>query len=153
MTGLFKKIQTAVKNRTTYRTGLLQDKAYRILKSFTTEALTSYKISTVDWALLGLLYDRSEGEKPSVLASELGVEAPFVTVLVAGLVERGYLEVRKNTHDSRSKTIFLTKDGRLFVATVEKDLRTKIAPMIAGIPTSDLIAYLSVLEKIIENNN
>ncbi len=151
MPGIFKKIQSATHNRTTYRVGLLQAKAYRILKNHTGKGLEQHGLSTVQWAFLGLLHDNKSGMKPSVLAIELGVEAPFVTSLVAPLKKKGLVDSKRDEKDTRSKSIYLTTKGTTTVESIEKELRSFMKPLVDGSSIGELLSYVSVLETIIEN--
>ena len=72
MMNIIQKIQTVAQNRKTYRVGLLQAKAYRVLKHHTAKALSEFNISHIEWAFLGLLYDAPKGMRSSALAKELG---------------------------------------------------------------------------------
>lgn len=149
---LFQKFQAVLKNRTTYRVGLLQTKAYRALKQSTAIALSQFNISTIDWALLGLLYDNKEGLEQSSIASELGVEKPFVTTRTKDLANKGYVEFEKSKQDTRVKFTHLTKQGIKFVDEVEKHLRSESKDMLKGVSIKDIASYLLFLEKIIENS-
>jgi DNA-binding MarR family transcriptional regulator len=148
---ILKKLTTAGENRTTYRVGLLQSKAYRILKQHTDKKLTPFEISSTHWAFLGLLFDAKTGMRPSVIAEELGVEAPFVTRLLNEFIKKGFVKKSADPKDSRSTLLGLTEKGRTQVAKIEKHLRAEIAPLIAGVSLSDLLSYLEVLSQIIEN--
>jgi len=140
-------------NRTTYRAGLLQAKAYRILKSRTNKELLGFAegISSIHWALLGLLHDNPSGLRPREAALELGVEPAFVTTLVSDLKKKGLVESSVDEADSRAKRISITRSGENFLATIEPKLRGAMRPLIAGISMSELAAYLVVLEKIVYN--
>ena len=151
MGGLLKKIETLIHNRTTYRVGLLQAKAYRALKKRTGDVLSQYDISTVEWALLGLLFDHKDGMRSLALAHELGVEAPFITALFSKLEKQGYVEREKDQTDSRVKIICLTEEGRRFVEKTEASVRAHMKPLIAGAAVSDVLVYVSVLERITQN--
>lgn len=151
MSGLFKKIQSASHNRTSYRVGLLQAKAYRILKNYTGKLLAAYELSTVDWALLGLLHDHPKGMRSSILAQELGVEAPFITSLFGKLNTMGLVESKRDEKDSRAKILSLTAKGASSVEKIEKELRSAMKPLLSGSSIGDLLSYVSVLETIIEN--
>lgn len=150
--GLLKKIQHAVRNRTTYRAGLLQAKVYRALKTYTGEKIAKHDISTIDWALLGLLYDNQDGMRAKSLADELGVEAPFITVLIAKLQKKNLVGTKPDLKDSRAKNIFLTTKGKQFVPKVEAELFQDMKIFIEGIPKSEMLSYISVLEQINENS-
>ena len=153
MAGLINKIKGLVKNRTTYRVGLLQAKAYRLLKVRTGEVLSKYNITTIDWALLGLLNDNKDGIKSSSLAQELGVEAPFITALFAKLNKLDLVQSNPLPNDNRVKIITLTDKGFAFVESTESIVRNHMRPLLSGVPMKDVLAYVSVLEKMIENSN
>lgn len=146
---IFKQIKHAQKNRTTYRVGLLQAKAYRTLKHATGEVLDEHGISTVEWAFLGLLYEQSMS--PSSAARELGVEAPFITEMVGKLKKKAYVLEERDEKDSRRKTLRLSDEGRAFVTRMESVLRMRMRPLVSGASTRDLLGYLAVLEAIIAN--
>ncbi len=148
MTGIFKKISAAARNTTTYRIGLLQAKAYRVLKQHTAKALEPLDISTIEWAFLGLLTETPAGIRAAVAAEELGVEAPFVSALLKKLEKKQLIDAAEDTTDSRAKLLRLTKKGEAFVASTEQHLRAAMRPLVAGVSLSDLLAYISVLEAI-----
>lgn len=150
--GIIKKIQNAVKNRTTYRAGLLQAKVYRALKCYTGEKLAPYGITTMDWAFLGLLQDNVEGMRLSALAEELGVEAPFVTVLFAKMRKMDLIDSKQDLKDSRAKNIFLTTKGKQFIPKIESIVYEEMKIFIEGISKSDLLTYITVLEQMKENS-
>ena len=148
---VFEKINIAIKNRKTYTAGLLQAKVYRIVKIFTNEKLSSYNLTTIEWALMGLLNDNSKGLRPSVLAEMLGVESPFVTLLIRRLHKLELVDIKKDTQDNRVKMVCLTKKGINLVPRIESFIKDEAVKIIKGISHKDMITYLSVLEKIVSN--
>ncbi len=151
MSEIIKKIQNVIRNRTTYRVGLLQAKAYRLLKVYTQEGLSNKGISTIDWAFLGLLRDSLEGMKSNEIALELGVEPPFVTVLFQKMKKHEFVDSKKDIKDSRSKIISLSEKGKKFVSETESELRSHMKILLKDISKSDIISYVHVLEKITKN--
>ncbi len=149
--GIIQKISTAAHNSTTYRAGLLQTKSYRILKHSTAAALQEFDIATIEWAFLGLLNDVPHGMRPGDVADELGVEASFITHMVTRLKKTGLIELTTDRNDSRARNIALTSRGREFVIRAEQHLRIATKPLLRGIPLRDLITYLDVMQRIIEN--
>ena len=149
---IFKKIVHAKSALTTYNLGLLQAKAYRILKNKTSELLLTYNISTIDWALIGLLLDKKEGLRFSEAALALGVEAPFVTVIVDILEEKKIVSRHSSLTDKRSKTIALTVNGKSLALKIEHYLKKETKFLVVGVSISELIAYRKVLKAIIENS-
>ncbi len=150
MMGIFQKIQSIAKNRTTYRVGLLQAKAYRILKQSTAELLKPHGLSTFEWAFVGLLAD-NDSMRPKDAAYELGVEAPFVTQMVAGLKKKGLVQEARDKEDTRAKAISLTARGHDVVSKLEPIVRAGIRPLLGSISARDLLGYLTVLETIATN--
>ena len=148
--GIFRKLTSAAYNRTTYRAGLLQAKAYRILKQKTTELLAPHGISTIEWAFLGLLSDKKVLRAQEV-AGELGVEPPFVTVMAAKLSKKGLVVMVRDEKDTRVKNISLTKEGHVFVEKTEISIRTGIRGLVSGARPNDLLGYLAILECIVAN--
>ena len=146
------KIKSAAHNRTSYRIGLLQAKAYRILKQRTTLVLAPFGISTIEWALLGLLAD-TKGLRMKQLADELGVEAPFVTTMVQQLQKKLLVHLELNELDKRVKTLALTNEGKRFVTETEPQVRSAMRPIIQGAGVTDLLGYVSILELIIANDS
>ena len=148
---LIKKIQTASRNTTTYQVGLLQIKAYRILKQHTAGVLSQFDITTVEWGLLGLLNENPKGMRLNVLAHELGVAASFISQMTSRLKKTQYFEHREDPADSRAKIIMITKEGKMFVDKAERYLREASKSLLRDVPAKDILAYLSVLESIIKN--
>jgi MarR family transcriptional regulator for hemolysin len=152
MAGIIRKVRAAVQNSKTYQIGLLQTKAYRVLKQFVDDALEHLKVTSTEWAFLGLLYEANTGMRAMDIAHELGVEAPFVTVLIKKLEKQGFIEAREDSKDRRAKRICLTDLGRTFVKETEVYLRGELRTLIKGGNISDIASYITVLELIIENN-
>lgn len=149
--GIIKKITAAARNQKTYRVGLLQTKAYRILKQATTDALAHLEITSTHWAFLGLLDDQKKGMRPADAARELIVEAPFVTQMFRELKALGLVESLPDQKDTRAKLISLTTKGKAFVIKTEVYLRKEIKPVIKNAEMADLLSYIIVLEQIVSN--
>lgn len=149
---MIKRLITTLRSgATTYRAGLLQDKVYRVLKNHTREQLKEFKITTVDWALLGLLNDNRAGVGLQHIARIIGVAAPFITKRVDWLAAQGLVAVAPNTGDRRTKSLVLTPIGLIFIPKVEKVLRHSVKELLVGIPRRHLVNYLDVLTRIVEN--
>ncbi len=148
---MLNKIKLVIKNNTTYRIGLLQSKAQRILHECTTKYLKNVKISPINWAFLGLVNDHKEGIRPSEASEILGVEAPFITSMINDLRKKGLIADKSHPEDNRVKMIELTKKGKKFVESTEKQLKSQMRFLIKGISPKEFANYLFVLKKIIEN--
>ena len=72
------------------------------------------------------------GEGPRTLrdiAADIGVDAPYATVIVDKLESHGLVERRPHPDDRRRKLVALTDAGRDALTTVEKILRRPPAAM------------------------
>lgn len=133
----------------TYRLGLIQAKAFRILKQRTGTALEPYGITATEWAFLGMLIDQPQGIRAGEAAEELGVEAPFVTRLVKSLEGRALIETKSSSLDSRAKVLCLTPTGTAFVHEVEPVVRAALRTLARDIARKDLLGYMRTLEGIV----
>lgn len=145
--------QAAVKaGLTTYGIGLIQTKAYRILNQQTAQALKKHKITPVDWALLGLLYESKTNLRMSELATKLGVEAPFITERGLILKKLGLINIASlPNQDKRVKYITLTKKAKDKVPDIETELIKAMRPLLHGASLKDAIGYKRILETILKN--
>jgi DNA-binding MarR family transcriptional regulator len=151
--GITKKILLALKHSTTYNVGLLQAKAYRILRKETTIALKGTGISTIDWAFLGLLYEsKNIGMRSKDAAAELGTKPPFITERSKVLEKKGLIVVKEHETDARTNVICITEKGRVFLKQTEKKVREHMERTIKGISRSDILSYLAVLNGIVDNS-
>lgn len=151
---MLKKLITSItsnnghsKSFTTYQLSLLHSKTHRIIKQATSNALKKYKLSYVDWALMGLLFEKEELRYGS-LAEELGVEPSFISVLIEGLQKKGYIREKKHHSDKRVKQIYLTKKGKDLVPNVEDYLKEKLDGLFNTLPPNDMdrfLTYMAVL--------
>ena len=130
--------------------GLLQARAYRVLKQETADILKPLGVTTIEWAFLGLLYDK-RALRMKDAAHELGVEAPFVTAMITRLMDQGWVEECRDEDDSRVKLLSLSPKGREFVPKTEALVRSHIRHLVDGVHPRDLVGYLAVLETIIKN--
>lgn len=133
---------------TTYGIGLLQNRAYRILKERTAHILAPHDISPSDWGLLGLLYETKAPIQFSHIAQSLDVEPPLITRMVQHLEEKGFVERRQDTEDKRVFTVILTHSGGTFVKSTEKIVRSHMRGLIGGVGLRDLLGYIRTIDAI-----
>lgn len=143
-----KNIRDALSNRTTYRLGMLQTRAYRRLNQQAAGALKPFELTPPEWAMLGVLDEMPEGARFSTIADEVGVEPPFVTVMAKSLISKGLAAEKQDASDSRAKLICITAAGKKLVPKIEAHVREVMRPVVAGISRSDLVTFVSVLARI-----
>jgi DNA-binding MarR family transcriptional regulator len=138
---------------TSYKIGLLQTKAYRALKAHTTTVLKPFQLSTVEWALLGILHEQQAGIRSMDVADLLGVEQPFITVLLKKLSDRELVHIEPHASDRRVKLVTLTPSGRDFVVTTEEVVLAGMKPLLGKLKSPDIATYLTVLQSFAEHDN
>lgn len=82
---------------------------------------------TVDhWAILNHLVRVSDGRTPLDIARAFQVPKTTITHRLSGLEKHGYVEIRPNPHDGRSKNVWLSEAGRKFrhdaILLLEEDI-------------------------------
>lgn len=134
-------------NFSAYQCGILQAKAYRLLRSSFAVALEPYEITVAEWSLLVLL-QKENGMRHSQIATILQVEAPLVTALVKQLERKRYIRRAEDPHDSRAKRLYLTKRGTDILPQLEVAACANMQSILGNISDDDLRGYFVVLEAI-----
>lgn len=134
---------------TTYQAGALQAKSHRALSVMQNRILKPYGISTMQWVVLGAVYDVGiDGIRTSDLAKKLDTTLAFITVTVQRLESKGYVRKMANLEDSRSKIIVFETLREDFFLQIEQDVRVQLRQTIyAKITRDELNTYLSVINK------
>ena len=151
---MLKYIKQKIKNKfdmKSYSVGILQDQVYRILKNQTNLILESYELNSFDWAILGMLYESSEGENAIDLAKEKGVSQAFISKVVKKLYKNKYIIIKKEK-DTRYKKIHLSELGKDKVTEIEPILKQKMRLLLTGIEVHEMYGYITTLKKISENS-
>ena len=145
-------MQRLLQYRKTYKAGLLQAKAFRILKYRTNEVLKPFAINATDWGVLGLLIDDKKGMQLRVIAQEVGVKPPYITRSIATLSKLGYVELKRSETDSRAQNAFITDKGKTFVQATEKKVLKQLKETFGDISTRSLLGYVQTLDSIVSSN-
>lgn len=93
------------------------------------------------YAVLRHLTRRGDGRSLLSVARAMQTTKPNMTNTVAKLTERGLAEVRDNPDDRRSKLLFLTDEGRDFVARAA----TTLAPVLGEIDRRHGLARIAAM--------
>ena len=150
--GILKDITFLAKNRTTYDIGLVQARGYRALKQTTALALKPEGLTTIEWAMLGIISHHETGIRTSEVAEILGVQPPLVSRLISKAETGGWITIATGT-DKRERILILSKQGRSQIERIERQVRTTLKPLLAGVAPRDLIGYLRTLSRISENSS
>ncbi|MGD9740990.1 MAG: MarR family winged helix-turn-helix transcriptional regulator [Bauldia sp.] len=93
-----------------------------------------------------------DGQSMSELAADLAVQPPTVTKMVSRLAAQGYLERRAGTNgDARQAHVFLTKQGRSVVDSIDRVMKRVERDALAGIDEKDQKRLRRLLRQLEEN--
>jgi DNA-binding MarR family transcriptional regulator len=138
---------------TTYQIGVLVARTHRVLKAHTDAVLAPYDLTSVDWAIMGLLHDdKRSGMKLSVLSEELGVEAPFITVRIKRLQDRKLVTIEAGKNDKRERLATITPEGSALVITIEPILRKESRTWLKGVDPLDVTGFITVMKTVTLND-
>ena len=135
----------------TFELGLLQAKAYRILKRQTKKSLSAFSIDDIEWSILGLLSGHGQLTS-SELAVYLGVKKPFINKLAAELINKNLVEKVDHEIDRRSFYYQLSAIGNELVVNIETKLVKDMKKLVEPVSLFELRGYKKTLEKIIKND-
>ena len=100
------------------------------------------------FAVLSHLNTRGDGAVPINMARAFQVPKTSMTHTLKGLEKGGYIEIRPNPEDKRSKTVWMTDKGRgLFYQTIEK-LAPNMRATLGKMDLEKLAAILPVLSEL-----
>lgn len=135
---------------TTYQTGVLQARAHRALRSFMHSHLKDHKITSLQWSVLGLVYDytRKGGVKVSHLAHLLNVEISLVTATLNQLEPRGLLDRIDDSEDNRAKRVITTRAGEKLLKKIEPKLRVQLDKWLEDVHDKQLALYIRTLQQL-----
>lgn len=148
---LFKDISFIAKNRTTYDIGLIQARGYRALKQMTAQILKPEGLTTIEWAMLGIISHHGSGVRSNEVAELLGVQQPLVSRLIVKAEAGGWITVTKGITDKRERILQLSTHGKSHLVRIEAQVRNQLRPLLAGVAPRDLVGYLRTLSRLAEN--
>lgn len=135
---------------TTYQSGVVQSAAIRKLNRFTGEFLEEYDLTTMEWFIIGTVYDAGKkGISLTNLKQKLGTTMPFITTSVNTLLKKGVLTKSADKNDARTKIVAITPSYQPTCIEIEKYLRTKMRELFySNITPEELRTYVTVLYKM-----
>lgn len=89
-----------------------------------------------------------DGRTPAELAQAFQVPKTSMTHTLQGLEKHGFVEMRPNPDDGRSKRVWLTQAGRAFRDKAVADLAPVFAELAADVPPDRIEAILPALQDV-----
>lgn len=100
------------------------------------------------FAVLNHLIRVEDGRTPLAIARAFQVPKTTLSHTLALLERRGWIEMRPNPVDKRSKLVWITPEGRAFRDTAIAALAPDMADLAASFPTSEAAALLPPLSAL-----
>jgi DNA-binding MarR family transcriptional regulator len=119
------------------------------------EARLEHGMLLPHFSVLNHLIRLGDGTTPLKLSSAFQVPKASMTHTLAGLVKAGYIEMRENERDKRSKCIYITTAGRAFRDQAIQSLAPDFKKLAKEFSVEDVEALLPALEqlrKILDRN-
>lgn len=102
------------------------------------------------FAVLSHLINRGDGAVPIDMARAFQVPKTSMTHTLKGLAAKGYVELRNNPQDGRSKTVWLTDKGRVLRAETIAQLAPEFGALAQNIDLQLLVDMLPTLVRLRE---
>lgn len=133
---------------------LLHSRADRVLRSRVAAELEEYKITMMEWLLMGIISEGPEdGISMSSIAQELDVTLPQVTALITNLNQKKIVRLKTQRRDRRSRHAFLTSRGSAILASLNEDITKAMKNWPADLPKSQLSGYLETIKLMAYQNS
>jgi len=100
------------------------------------------------FTVLNHLIRVGEGTTPLKLSVAFQVPKASMTHTLAGLVKAGYIEMRENENDKRSKFVYITDAGRAFRSEAIQSLGPDVDELSKALSVREVKAILPALEKL-----
>lgn len=97
------------------------------------------------FAVLSHLINRGDGAVPIDMARAFQVPKTSMTHTLKGLAAKGYVELRENPKDGRSKTVWLTRKGRELRERIIADLAPEFENLLGAMDYDRLTGILPTL--------
>ena len=151
MLNAFQKLVSKKAEISSYELIRLQAKTHRGLKNKFGNILDKHNLSTLDWSILGILFENKEGCHYNKIATDLAVEPPFITELVTKLIKLKLINIKEDITDRRAKKIFITPKGEGLVEEVEAKFQEYFSTFFKNVTASEFDTFKKIMEELSKN--
>ncbi|KIN63731.1 MarR family transcriptional regulator [Sulfitobacter noctilucicola] len=100
------------------------------------------------FAVLNHLINRGDGAVPIDMARAFQVPKTSMTHTLKGLAAKGYVALKENPQDGRSKTVWLTDKGRSLQSQMIAQMAATSSDLFKAVPPEEIAAVLPVLIRL-----
>jgi DNA-binding MarR family transcriptional regulator len=134
-----------------YISGLLFTKAHKLVRARIYDILEVYSLNPTLWSVLSAARRADSGIRQSIVAQQLGVKPPMVTMLADDLISLGLVKRLAHHSDGRVKLLVATPKGLKLANELETKLDREIHALMAGLSPAEIMIFQKTLETIITN--
>ena len=128
---------------------LYLSRADRLLRLAVSGCLEKYKVTMMEWLLLGVVGDGpAEGQNMSALARQLDLTMPQVTALTSHHLQQKLVKQKAAKHERRNRYVLITGKGRNLLEDVEEDVRTSVYAWLQPIPDDQMANFMDTAVRI-----
>ncbi len=120
---------------------------YRKSQIYWTQALKEYGITSAEYPVLIELH-KQDGRTQEDVAAALDIDKSFITRTIQSLLEKEFIEKKKDENDKRCNRIYLTKKGYHTKEPIERAIVGWNKCLVGELPEDEVIGVLS---QMIEN--
>lgn len=132
-----------------YEACLYHSRADRALRLVVGRCIEKYKVTMMEWLLLGVVGDGpTEGLNMSALAHLLDVTMPQVTALTSHLLQQKLVKQKAAKHDRRNRYVLITGKGKSLLEDIEEDIEEVMKQWLEPVPKKQLQSYMETVRLI-----
>jgi DNA-binding MarR family transcriptional regulator/GNAT superfamily N-acetyltransferase len=97
-----------------------------------------------------VLYELAHRAKPTAaeLANDLGLDAGYLSRILAGFAKRGFVRKQASAADGRQNLLQLTKQGQKAFAPLDTKANKEVTALLAGLPETELKRLVEAMRTI-----
>ena len=134
------------------RAGYLVRRLQQVCEGIFTDEVAELGLTPAQYAALAVIA-HSEGEDNTRLAHAIALDKVTTGSIVQRLDSRGFIRVRSNAKDKRSKTLEITSDGANMLRVIQPRISRADERVLSGLAEPDSRQFMRLLEKVVEFNN
>jgi DNA-binding MarR family transcriptional regulator len=133
-----------------YQASLLHARADRQFRTMISTQLDRFRLTMMEWLLLGVVGEAKDGITLSQIAATLDVSQPQVTALMDKVSVQKLVKQKVLREDRRSRKVVLTLRGRRLVDDIEESLSDYWKAWTSDIDPDQLEIYLRTVQAMSE---
>lgn len=123
---------------------------YRKSQIYWAQILKEYHITCAEYPVL-IILQKDDGITQEYISSELNIDKSAITRVIQSLLDKGFIEKKKDEEDKRCNRIYLTEKGRSTKNPIDKGRREWNRILTKNIPEEKIEEVLEILSQMADN--